>query len=382
MKYIKKIPFVLLAAALVLNCIAWCSTPFCDFYAAHIYPVVTYGLTGFSGLFPFSIGELLLGVAVLLVLVLITGGIFYSCFRLHNRSKGQQRGSGFGWYKRYAYVCFCIFSVVCMIMTLNCLILYHCASFSERYEDYGNEREYSIEELQALRNYIVMQANMLAKEMPRDENGYVQYDKDIIAQSILEMQRMGEKYEALAGYYPRPKGFLTSDFFSQQYIMGYFFPFTMEANYNTKMYITNMPPTMCHELSHLKGFIYEDEANFIGYLACIDSLDPFFRYCGYLSVLNYVDNDFYDAIGENKEYYLSQTRISQLVKTDNTFLTPEAWDAVEEKAVLSTEFVKKASTEFVETNLTINGVQDGMISYRRVVKLLLKHYDGILYNVS
>ena len=45
----------------------------------------------------------------------------------------------------------------------------------------------------------------------------------------------------------------------------------------------NIPHTICHELSHLKGFMREDEANFIGYLACIGSDSPDFRYSGYLT---------------------------------------------------------------------------------------------------
>ena len=56
----------------------------------------------------------------------------------------------------------------------------------------------------------------------------------------------------------------------------------MEANYNDVMYIMNKPDTFCHELAHLRGYIYEDEANFIGYLACVESEDAFFQYAGYL----------------------------------------------------------------------------------------------------
>lgn len=161
--------------------------------------------------------------------------------------------------------------------------------------------------------------------------------------------------------------------------MGYYFPFSMEANFNRQMYITNMPVTMCHELSHLKGFILEDEANFIGYLACVDSQDLLFEYSAYLSVIGYLDRDFIKAIGEDRDVYLAHPQISQQVALDRKFLTQEAWDAVEKKAVLRTETVKQAADTFLDTTLTLNGVQDGTISYSRVVKLLLKYYDGILY---
>lgn len=81
-------------------------------------------------------------------------------------------------------------------------------------------------------------------------------------------------------------------------MLGYYFPFSMEANYNKVAYVTNLPVTMCHELAHLKGYIQEDEANFIGFLACISSDDLLFQYSGYLSVLNYVNNDFMKLLGK------------------------------------------------------------------------------------
>ena len=95
-------------------------------------------------------------------------------------------------------------------------------------------------------------------------------------QAVRAMKALGQTYDQLDGYYPKPKALLTSDFFSQQYMCGYYFPFSMEANYNDVMYIMNKPSTMCHELAHLRGYIYEDEANFISYLACTQSEDLLF----------------------------------------------------------------------------------------------------------
>ena len=49
------------------------------------------------------------------------------------------------------------------------------------------------------------------------------------------------------------------------------------------------------------------------------------------------------------------------------------------EAIFSTDTVDKISDEFTETSLNLNGVEEGMISYRLVVDLLLQYYDGILY---
>ena len=67
-----------------------------------------------------------------------------------------------------------------------------------------------------------------------------------------------------------------------QQLCGVYSPFTVEANYNWQMTGYNIPHTICHELSHLRGFMREDEANFIGILACTESDNAYFRYSGYL----------------------------------------------------------------------------------------------------
>lgn len=152
----------------------------------------------------------------------------------------------------------------------------------------------------------------------------------------------------------------------------------MEANYNKTMYVVNKPATICHELAHLKGFIYEDEANFIGFLACVSSDDLFFRYSGYMSVLGYVENEFRDSVNHKASAYFEHPEIARSVYDDDLFLTAEAWEKVEEKAVIQTAVVKKASNQFTEATLKLNGVEDGMKSYSRVVQLLLKYYDGFV----
>ena len=199
------------------------------------------------------------------------------------------------------------------------------------------------------------------------------------SQAQKEMKRLGESYGQLSGFYPRPKEFLNSDFFSQQHMMGYYYPFSMEANYNSTMYITNKPCTLCHELSHLKGFIYEDEANFIGYLACLDSDDPLFQYSGYLSVLTYVDKDFYKSIGRDKAKYRTYPQISRQVKKDDVFLTSEEWSRVNANAWISTKTVSTVSNTAVNVSLKTNGVKDGIVSYSRVVQRLMDYYDGVLW---
>ena len=316
----------------------------------------------------------MLYLAVCLVAFLVLAGLITLIGR-RKLPSGWKRGC-----KRYALFLYWVFGIVCVIMSLNCFMLYQVPVIPERF-DFGGKsgREYGTEELGILRDYVAEQANELAVCFERDEKGYILYDMDMEAEAIAQMKGLKELIPNLGGYYPRPKKLFCSGFYSQQYIMGYYFPFSMEANYNQQMYLTNMPVNMCHELSHLKGFILEDEANFVGYLASSRSEDILFRYSAMLSVIGYLDRDFAKAVGRDSAEYQSRVPISELVAFDRMFLTKEAWQQVEKNAVLDTETVSQAADAFLNTTLTLNGVSDGTVSYSRVVKLLLWYYDGILY---
>lgn len=420
-------------AAVLLNVAAWNSSAFSDWYIANIFPiwVTTYGRI--TGLFPFSVGEWMLGAGLALVgLAVVLGLIWLGIGALraarcvlsrenprravsvvsaeadktvrHADTKALEiaeemassemalTGKGMYIFRRltrgfYRFFLWVLVSV-CLVMTLNCFILYHASTFSEQY--FGeDDNTYELEELIALYNMVGSQCNRLSHVMERDESGMVLYqgstgkdgtllDMEDMAREL--MARLGETYPQLAGYYPRPKALATSDFMCQQHMQGYYFPFSMEANYNDVMHILNFPSTMCHELAHLRGYIYEDEANFIGYLACVQSEDAFFQYAGYLSVLVYLRNDIYKAQKENETAYeeiLGRTALVEVepqVWTDNVFVVQEEWDRINGKALIDTEVVDKAADVFIDTNLKVNGISDGAVSYSRVVKLLLQYY--------
>lgn len=375
---------------LLLNAVSRNSTAFSDWYVTYIFPLWLNTYARLTSLVPFSVGEIML---VLAVFVTLFGAAFFVVNLIRkNKYKGILRRFGIA----YAWIVL----VVCYIMTLNCSILYHASDFSEKYMKRGATKRYedallvdfsddavaktrtaaySREEIALLRDFIVEHCNTLAQEVVRDDSGRACYDGDLFDAAVDAMEKLGVEYEQLSGFYVTPKYLICSEFFSQQYIMGYYFPFSLEANINSVMYITNVPSTVCHELAHTKGFINEDDANLIGYLACVQSDDLFLQYCGYLSVLSYVNNDFYESIHKDKELYQSHVGISDVVARDNIFLTKEAWQSVEEKAVVKTETVKKASNTFTETVLVMNGVEEGMQQYNEVVALLLAYYDGILY---
>lgn len=438
----------ILTSLIGLQIAAWCSREFCDWYLEHVFGiwVGTYGRL--MGMAPFSVGEVLIGLwAGFWAAGAVLGAMWLTGRAAAWSKKGWKRERR-NWLGRacraYCQAGLWMLLGALALMTLNCYMLYHGSGFSGTYL-IGEDREYTFEELAALRNFVVERCNGLCCQMPRKEDGSLVYEGDMLETAKAAMQQLGETYEGLGGFYPTPKPLLSSDFMSQQQIAGCYYPFSMEANYNDVMYVMNLPSTLCHELGHLKGYIREDEANLIGYLACVQSEDIFFQYSGYLSVLYYVDKDFRQAMesgaglgseaswqgegsqrneavpqseGKTQPETLSETQpetrpetqserqpeslpetlserqserqlemqpeiqsqekiqlqILPQVHADNIFLMPQERTRIERDALLDTEAVDAISDSIADASLKLNGVQDGMLSYSRVVELLLRYY--------
>lgn len=141
---------------------------------------------------------------------------------------------------------------------------------------------YTVEELRETCEWLTEEVNKRADQVMRYEEGGMYLTRDERQAAVDAMQILGETYPDFKGYYPKPKGIFVSEILSYQSLTGIYSPFTIEANYNTDMQTYNIPFTECHELSRLRGFMQEEEANFIAFLACTGTERVDFQYSGYL----------------------------------------------------------------------------------------------------
>ena len=188
--------------------------------------------------------------------------------------------------------------------------------------------------------------------------------RELGMEGVKSMKGLGTAYPQLSGYYPYPKPLMNPRLLSIQQLCGIYSPFTIEANYNREMPYYNIPHTICHELSHLKGFMREDEANFIGYLACIGSDSPDFRYSGYLTGWVYAGNAL--AKADLEAYYGLYGRLAPEAARDLAW-NNQFWDRFDGK-------VAEASTQLNDRYLKANNQEDGVRSYGRMVDLMLAYY--------
>ncbi len=321
-------------AALALLAAARKVPGFAEWYAVRVYPVLAAVWGGLWGIFPFSVSEL----GLYLALPAAAAGLI-RC-RKHPGAflSGTALAAG----------------VLFLLYGANCGVNYYSASFSS-YLPYGRE-EHTEEELERLLVYLTEQVNSC-----RDQAGVRLTAREYGEEGRAAMKALGEKYPCLSGFYPRPKYLTVPWILSVQQLAGVYSPFTAEANYNNAMVPYNIPHTICHELSHLKGFMREDEANFIGFLACLESEREEFRYSGWLMGWIYVGN----ALAEVNPARYMELRL-QLDEAAERDLEANSsfWSRYEGKAAEAAEAVN-------DTYLKLNDQEQGVKSYGMVVDLML-----------
>ena len=150
-------------------------------------------------------------------------------------------------------------------------------------------------------------------------------------------------------------------------ISGVYTFFTGEANVNVYYPDYGMPFTMAHELAHQRGIAREDEANFIAFLACIRAESVYIRYSAYMNMFEYVASAL-SKTDKNafKEIYAgADPRIKGEISAFNKFYDEH-----------KNELMSKIS-DFMNDNYLKASGTEGIISYGLVVKLCVAYYSDI-----
>jgi hypothetical protein len=233
----------------------------------------------------------------------------------------------------------------------------------------------SVEELEGLFTELADKATELRTQLTTEnENGvYIlpYSERELGKEAKKAYEELAEVYPVFGGMYPAPKHVFFSRLMSYTEITGVFTPWTMEANVNIDISPYSIGSTMCHELAHLRGFMREDEANYVSYRACMasDSLD--LQYSGTMLALIHTGNALYRQDAE-KYFAIYREHISSAVSRD-LVANNEYWDQFE-KAVVGDTTVGEIADKVNDTYLKLNDQTDGTKSYGRVVDLLLAEY--------
>ncbi|MBP1573427.1 MAG: DUF3810 domain-containing protein [Oscillospiraceae bacterium] len=355
---------------ILLNILARLIPGFADAYLEYVFPVFNNTFGRLLSPIPFSVGEILILIALIGLPLSV---ILYIVLMIIK--KGRRKRVSHIYFKIVAW---CV-AYVMVTETLNCFIMYQCSTFASK--NGISEDSYTVAQLLDLYEALAKKTNEASSQIQRDENGAFILTADLSETAKENLLALSDRYPVLDGFYTNPKPVINSYFMSQQYLMGIYFPFTLEANYNHLMYNSNKPCTVTHELIHTQGIILEDEANFIAFLACSESENAEYRYSGYLSALKYVMNKSFDAVANMEDSYKERYNDITYSIDYNIWVdiqgNQDYWESVQEEdeGLLPSEVVDEIGNDFLDANLKFNGVEDGRQSYGRMVDLLLNYYN-------
>jgi len=260
---------------------------FADFWVRYPGAFVRAILTHATNLFPFSIAE----VAILLSPAALTVFIVLIAKGKLDRIKNL---------------------LVFIITIISCASLFFslfALGFGVGYHGSTLDKKLGIEKLKVSKEELADTAAWLAQKV-NEEAENVQFETgsfSVMPYSLSQMneklldayEKIYDKYAFIAPLSSRVKPVMLSEPMSYTHITGVYTYFTGEANLNVNFPDYTLPYTAAHELAHQRGIAREDEANFIAFLVCIESDDPYIRYSGYLNLYEHVAS----SLSSYKELY-------------------------------------------------------------------------------
>jgi len=322
-------------------------------YSSGLYTYIGTVISLITGIFPFSLGEV---IVIVSLLFLIIGGVWI-VYGIITR--------------KISYIMFSLIKNV--LITVS--VIYFLFNFLWGLNYYRlpfskiagiDVRPATVQELVSLCEDLIDKTNELRREISESEDK-VFYEKDykyILKNAYKGYESAKNFYPELGGKFGRPKGVIFSKAMSYMGITGIYFPFTGEANVNMDTPFVSLPSTVAHEMAHQRGFAREDEANYIAYLTCKHHPELSFQYSGYVLALIHSMNTLY--VNDREKFTELSQRYSEEVRRDLNDISKH-WDKYEGP-------IEKASNKMNNVYLKSNNQKDGVKSYGRMVDLLIAEH--------
>jgi hypothetical protein len=211
---------------------------------------------------------------------------------------------------------------------------------------------------------LAVQASQMREQLKEYEDGSVNRGTvdEMFAAIPPAFDALRLKYPFLNRMVAQPKKVMASEGMCYAGISGMFMPYTFECNVNTYQPSLLLPITAAHEAVHQTGIAREDEANFVGYLACMADKNVNLRYSATMLALINSGNAL-NSISPQAYKELQTQFYSEAVKRD-----------LDHYRVFWAQYegpVQESVTRSNDKYLKSNGQSDGVLSYGRMVDLLL-----------
>lgn len=340
----------ILAAVTYLICIF--SSAFADFINVRISSIFRALNAHLTGWIPFSLAEfIILSSPVLIVCAVVL------------TTRRAMRGR--------RYFIRCVTGILSVAVLIGSMFVF---TFGAGYRvptidrKLGIPREkVSAEELAATMEIVIEHLNELSPLVTyMEEKGSIRpYTHEDTVQLCLESYaNLSEQYPFLQKLDAPVKQIMLSEYMTYTHISGVYTFFTGEANLNTNYpYFVNVYTT-AHEMAHQRGIARENEANFLAYLVCIGSEDPYMQYAGYLNMYEYLASPLYSA--SPSLYSKTVGNLNQYARYDLQCYS-EFFDKYRDNAAA------EVSSAVNNTYLVLQGTE-GSKSYGMVVDLAVAYH--------
>lgn len=328
-------------------------------YSNGFFPSAIRALSVATGILPFSLAEFLVVTAVIFAVVILI--LWIRKIILTVREKGRV------WTLITDYVSRTLAILFCGIFLFN--VMYGFSYYRRNTTSYVYDKyvKYTDEDIAWVASFLAYDLNKAreALNIPDDEPYTLPYSYSEIARVTMDSyKKLGEEYPVFSGTYGAPKPVALSKPWTYTFVMGMYFPFTGEANYNTNVPDAELLHTVLHEMAHQRGIAAEDEANFAAFLATVYSDDPHVKYSGYFESfiavtysIRYRDPELYSQLME---------QVNDGVKKDMEEVE-RFWEGY-------TTPLADISNDINNAYLESNGQEMGVASYSLSTQYILDYY--------
>ncbi len=275
--------FIIALFAGVINIISEISAGFSDFFNRYISSAIRGVFATVSGILPFSLAEaLILFIPVLFILALVC------CVK----ATGRANREGI----RYVIGLASVLSLLYTLFVLCSTVAYNGTPLSLKLG--LTQKPVTAAELKNTAEYMIENLNKELDEVDFRYGGssVMPYSVDEMNELLLDAyDKASDKYPFIPRLRSRIKQIALSEPMTYTHISGMYTYYTGEANLNVNFPDYNLPFTAAHELAHQRGIMPENEANFMAFLVCIQSDDPYIRYSAYLNMYEYLNSALYSA---------------------------------------------------------------------------------------
>lgn len=349
-----KIIFSITALTVILHIISAFSSTFSDFFNLNISSAVRFVTAKITNLLPFSLAE-----ALILLIPVIAFILIRYASKKHTDS----------WSSVFTYIT-SLLSVACLFYVLffwSFGVGYNTESIDKKLD--LERKDISAQELYDTALILSEKVNEEAKNVSfRSMNfSIMPYDISELSKKLNEdFKAFSSDNKFISNFKSNVKPIILSRPMSYTHITGIYSYFTGEANLNTHFPDYTLPFTAAHEFAHQRGIAREDEANFIAFLVCKESSDPYIRYSAYVNMLDYVLNALYVA---------DENLYSSVVRSLNDNILYEFIAYADFFDQFKDSVASSVSGTINDSYLKLNGTE-GEKSYGMVVDLAVAYYKN------